>query len=178
MKFILKITLGISIFLACFVGIGILMSKYENYQESKFHNIQIPKNLKIEKTIKSLTNQQLDSIKRIKVYKDKIIIIGNGLSSYNFFIWHKSKEKGEIFIKAFELTQNIQLSELELYNGTKKEITELNNQFNFYKGNSTIYEGTFGDFYPTRFELWFKSEKTGIEKKMTEKSYLIDGWDR
>jgi len=81
-------------------------------------------------------------------------------------------------IKAFELTQNVQLSEEKLAERTYNKITNPSNKFILYKGSSVIYEGTFSSFYPTRFELWFKSEILGIDKKLTEKSYLIDGWDR
>ena len=32
-------------------------------------------------------------------------------------------------------------------------------------------------FYPVRFELWFISDKTGIEHKVLERKNIIDGWD-
>jgi hypothetical protein len=51
-------------------------------------------------------------------------------------------------------------------------------EFELYKGNTVIEEGTFEKYYPVRFELWFKSAQDGTEKKLTEKRYIIDGWDR
>jgi hypothetical protein len=178
MKFLLKLILGISIFLACLIGIGFLILTVEDYQESKFHNIEIPESLKFEKTIESLTNKQIDSLENINVEKNKILVIGKGYIGYSFYMWHKPIEKGEIFIKAFELTQKTQISDKELKNKTTNKITEFNENHKLYSGYSLIYEGTFENFYPVRFELWFKSENTGIEKKLAEKKYLIDGWDR
>ena len=150
----------------------------ENHEEAKFQNIKIPENMNFDKTIEFLTYSQIDSLKSIVVNKEKIMVIGNGYNGYEFYIWHKPTETGTIYIKAFELTQNLQLSEEKLTERTQNTITDPSNEFRFYKGSSFIYEGTFANFYPTRFELWFKSEISGEENKLTEKSYLIDGWDR
>jgi hypothetical protein len=175
MKFLLKITLGTSTFLICFVGIGILSDKYYDYKESKFKNVEIPKNLNLKKTIENFSGKQIDSLNTIN---ENLIIVGSGLTGYEFYMWHKPIEKGEIYIKAYEITQNIQLSKSELKNETKNKIEKLSNKLMLYKGITSISEGTFNNFYPARFELWFKSESSGIETKITEKSYLIDGWDR
>ncbi|MGB0892714.1 MAG: hypothetical protein ACPGUU_10205, partial [Flavobacteriaceae bacterium] len=43
---------------------------------------------------------------------------------------------------------------------------------------TNIHEGTFGKFYPVRFELWFESFRTKKKMKLTEFQLLIDGWDR
>jgi len=150
----------------------------ENQEDEKFYNIEIPENLNFEKPIEFLTKQQIDSLRKIKVNNEKIVVIGNGYSGYDFYMWHKPTEKGQLYIKAFELTQNIQLSELELITRTENEITKLGEDYKLYIGNSLIYEGTFANYYPVRFELWFKPKSTEIERKLTEKNYVIDGWDR
>ena len=178
----MKIIKKIFLILAIIIGIVIIsfigLLSYDSYQESKFYNIEIPENLKFEKPIEFLTNSQIDSLKKLKVNDDKLIVIGSGYGGYNFYMWHKPIEKGDIYIKAFELTQKVRLSEWKLSNRTKNTITKLSNEYQLYQGSTVIDEGTFQNFYPTRFELWFKSEKSDIEKKLTEKSYLIDGWDR
>jgi len=178
----MKIIKKIFLILAIIIGIVIIsfigLLSYDSYQESKFYNIEIPENLKFEKPIEFLTNSQIDSLKKLKVNDDKLIVIGSGYGGYNFYMWHKPIEKGDIYIKAFELTQKVRLSEWKLSNRTKNTITKLSNEYQLYQGSTVIDEGTFENFYPTRFELWFKSEKSDIEKKLTEKSYLIDGWDR
>ncbi len=176
-----KILIGISSIIILFIGFLFWLFfeiSNENKGDEIFNNIEIPENLKFEKPILFLSNRQIDSLKRIKVVQEKILVIGNGYSGYDFYMWHKPSEKGELFIKAFELTKNIQLSEWKLSNRTKNKILELSNEYKLYEGNTVIDEGTFENFYPTRFELWFKSESSGIEKKLTEKNYVIDGWDR
>ena len=150
----------------------------ENVGDEKFYNVEIPKKWSFEKTIQFLNYRQIDSLEKLKVDENKILIIGNGYSGYDFYMWHKPTEKGELYIKAFELTQNVQLSERKLSDRTKNEIVDLSDKYKLYSGNTVIDEGTFENFYPTRFELWFKSNSSGIEEKLTEKNYLIDGWDR
>jgi hypothetical protein len=173
-----KIIFGILILIGLFIGWIIFGLSTEDNEETKFYNIEIPNKLNFEKPIEFLKNQQIDSLKKIKVDNEKILIIGNGYSGYDFYMWHKPIEKGEIYIKAYELTQNIQLSEWKLNTRTKNTISELSDNYVLYEGNTVIDEGTFENYYPTRFELWFKSETSGIEKKLTEKNYVIDGWDR
>ena len=173
-----KIIFGILIVIGLFIGWVIIGLFVEDYEETKFYNIEIPKNLTFEKPTGFLTNQQIDSLKNLKVVDEKILVIGSGYDGYDFYMWHKPIEKGEIYIKAYELTQNIRLSQEKLTERTKNKITDSGNEFKLYKGRSLIYEGTFSNFYPVRFELWFKSDNSGIEKKLTEKGYLIDGWDR
>ena len=178
MKFLLKILIGGIIFIGCLIGIFALGIGYYSYEESKFYDIEIPQNLNFEKPVEYYSNKQVDSLKKLNVNSEKIIIVGNGYSGYDFFIWHKPVEKGEIYIKAFELTQNIQLSEEKLRTRTVNKIIELGENYEFYRGSTVIDEGTFENFYPARFELWFKSKSSGNEIKIAEKNYVIDGWDR
>ena len=176
-----KILIGILILFILFIGAIFWLFfeiANENQGDEKFNNIEIPEKWNFEKPTLYLSNRQIDSLERLKIVKSKILIIGNGYSSYDFYMWHKPTEKGELYIKAFELTQNVRLSEWKLNNRTKNKITELSDNHRLFIGNTVIDEGTFEHFYPTRFELWFKSESTGIEKKLTEKNYVIDGWDR
>ncbi len=170
LKIIFKV-IGVLILIPI-VSIGGILT-YDSYYESKFIDIDIPEKLRFEKPNEKLRYSKINALT-----EDRIEVTGNGYFGYNFYMWHKPTEKGEIFIKAIELTQNIELSEPELKNRTRNEISELSNDYVLYKGESLIYEGTFEQFYPVRFEMWFKSKKTGTEKKLTEKKYLIDGWDR
>ncbi len=178
MSIIKKIIFGVLIVIGLFFGWLITGIIAEDNYDSKFYNIEIPENLNFEKPIEFLSNKQIDSLKNLVVEKNKIIVIGDGYNGYDFFMWHKPTEKGKLYIKAFELTQNIQLSELELSTRTENEITELGENYKLYIGNSLIYEGTFAHYYPTRFELWFKPNNSKIETKLTKKNYVIDGWDR
>ena len=42
----------------------------------------------------------------------------------------------------------------------------------------TIYEGRWGQYYGARFEIWFQSDSGGPERKLFEKNYKIQGWER
>ncbi|WP_053989856.1 hypothetical protein [Mangrovimonas sp. TPBH4] len=168
---IIFIVIGVLILIPIIAFSGILI--YDSYYESKFMNIEIPENMRFEKPKEQLGYSNINSLTQ-----DRIEVTGNGYFGYNFHMWHKPIEKGEIYVKAIELTQNIELSKPELENRTKNKISDLSNDYKLYEGESLIYEGTFEQFYPVRFEMWFKSKETGIEKKLAEKKYLIDGWDR
>ena len=176
---ILKIIL-ISVGLLVLLVIGLFFGSiwYYSWQDSKFYDIEIPEGENYQKPTEYLNNKQLDSLKNLAVDSERIEIIGTGYDGYDFYMWHKPTEMGEIYIKAFELTKNQRLSEWKLTNRTKNLISELSDDYKLFTGRTVIDEGTFEKYYPARFELWFKSEKDGAEKKLTEKSYLIDGWDR
>jgi hypothetical protein len=163
--------LKILIFIPIVILIGMLC--YDSYYDSKFIDIEIPKSMRFEKTHKEIDYSIIKSLT-----EDRIEVSGNGYFGYDFYMWHKPTQKGKIYIRAIELTQNIKLSETELENKTTNKIYELSNEYELYKGQSVIYEGTFDKFYPVKFEMWFKSNETGKEKKLAERKYLIDGWDR
>lgn len=42
----------------------------------------------------------------------------------------------------------------------------------------TIYEGDWGDYYAARIEVWHKDAQTGMERKLMEKVYRVEGWMR
>ena len=151
---------------------------FYDYPQDSFSNIKIPKDLDFEKPIESLTNKQIDSLENKIVNEEEILVIGNGYNGYEFYVWHKPTEFGTLYIKAFELTQNIQLSEEKLTSRTSHQINQLDTKFNLYKSKTVIDEGTFEKYYPVRFELWFKSQDSGNEIKVKEAYYVIDGWDR
>ena len=150
------------------------MSYQEEITEIYDHD---PSNFEFDKPVEHLEFRQLDSLKNLEVHASKIEIIGTGYSGYDFYMWHKPKEKGGLYIKGFELTNNQPISEIKLNERTRNEVDTVADTFLLYEGRTTIDEGTFEKFYPVRFELWFNPEN-GEEIKLTERKYLIDGWDR
>jgi hypothetical protein len=174
-NFIKKIVLGLLLLL---IGLILYIFFVDYYPEYKFYSVQIPSEYQFQKPVEYLENRQEDSMKNLTILEEKIVVVGNGYNGYDFYIWHKPTDKGEIYIKAFELTSDAQLSVWKLTNRTKSKIVALSNKFKLYKGNTTIDEGTFENFYPVRFELWFKAKNGDKERKLTEAFYLIDGWDR
>lgn len=176
---IIRITLT-TIALLLLVAVGFMFVSYWYYavEDSRFSSIELPKGHDFKKPSDYLNNAQIDSLQTIPTDSSRIEVIGDGYSGYDFYMWHKPIEKGVIYIKAFEVTTNERLTEEELANRTMNTITELSSKYHIYKGHTVIYEGTFEKYYPARFELWFKSAENGEEQKLTEKTYLIDGWDR
>jgi hypothetical protein len=150
-----------------------------NYQEeiSELYDHD-PKNFNFSKPIEYLDFEGLDSLRKLEVQTDKIEVVGTGYSGYDFYIWHKPVEKGVLYLKVFELTKNNQISKQKVTARTKKLIDSIKNDFVLFESTTVIDEGTFEKYYPVRFELWFKSNQTKKVKLLTEKKYLIDGWDR
>ena len=120
---ILKILL-ISVVLLVILVVGLFFGSiwYYSWQDSKFYNIEIPEGENYEKPTEYLNHAQIDSVKALKVNSDKIAVVGTGYGGYDFYMWHKPTEKGELYIKGFEITKNRQLSKRELTDRTKNSI--------------------------------------------------------
>ena len=100
-----------------------------------------------------------------------------GIYSYDFS--YGPLPAGEIYLKCFEVTKNLPLSEKRIRKESRVEIkptksfSKIVDQQRFF-----IYEGVWGDYYAARIEVWFKDAKTKEEKKLLEKVYRVEGWMR
>ncbi len=88
-------------------------------------------------------------------------------------------EPGFAYVKAFNVKTGKRLSEERMtprsvrYLGWSYDGTTL-----FHYGSEvTVYEGDWSSTYEARFELWHRT-KNGTEKKLAEKTILINGWER
>lgn len=100
-----------------------------------------------------------------------------GIYKYDFH--YGTLPAGEIFLKCYEVTDNIRLSEDRL--SVKSNVAvPANHSFSKIVGKQEfiIYEGDFGDYYAARIEVWFRDVETGDERKLLEKIYCVDGWMR
>lgn len=157
-----------------------LFWKIQSEPDTYADNLKIPTNIQI--------NQPLDQIEPERINDTDLYLYNSfqpGLYQYAF--WTKRIEKGEIYLKAFEITNNDQLSTnrlkesslIHVYNPIDTIV-----KFQMDKGNSefgrpfTIYEGDWGKPYAARFEVWFKPDNGGKERKLIEKNYQIEGWQR
>ncbi len=95
---------------------------------------------------------------------------------YSYYTAYKPKEAGYFYIKAFEVTTNDRLSKGRMEESSKIIVTDLNQEF--YEGEFTIYEGSWGDKYAGRIELWFKPSKTKKDYKVAKRNYIVEGWMR
>ncbi len=104
---------------------------------------------------------------------------------YMYAVWTKRIERGKLYLKAFEITHNDPLSVDELLEKTLIEVYNPTDSIvKFITKDSeegrpfTIYEGEWGKPYAAKFEVWFKPDIGGHEKKLFEKNYKIEGWQR
>ena len=99
---------------------------------------------------------------------------------YNVYAFANPGEPGTVYLKAWEVSRNVRLSEDRLTAASNENIgwsPEKDEQF-FYNTEVTIFEGDPGQFYAARFELWFKPDSGKPERKLAERIFRIDGWMR
>jgi hypothetical protein len=143
-------------------------------------NLKIPSGIQLETPVDlSIENKRPDSILHLVKYKTDFQLYNSlqpGIFEYDF--WIGRIESGKIYIKAFEITRGDALSDDRL---PEKSAVNINNPTdNIVKysttDNFTIYEGDWGKPYAARFEVWFKPDDNGDERKLFSKNYKIEGW--
>ena len=89
-------------------------------------------------------------------------------------------EPGSVYLKAFEATTGTRLSVERLEMASKTRMTwstEPSERFGA-KAGFTIYEGDWGKPYAAHFEVWFKPDSGKTERKLSERIFKIEGWQR
>jgi hypothetical protein len=89
-------------------------------------------------------------------------------------------EAGAVYLKAFEITKGTPLSEDRLEASSETRMTWSADPAEKFgaKSGFTIYEGDWGKPYAARFEVWFKPDSKAPERKLAERIYKIEGWQR
>lgn len=149
-------------------------------------NLIIPKNIQIDNPVdmefgEKLDNNKPGSVTNKTVTKTDFQLYNSfqpGLYEYDF--WIGKIEKGTIYLKAFEITQNVSLSDERLPKSSSIKIYNPTDNIKKFStiDNFTIYEGDWGDPYAARFEVWFKPDNGKEERKLFSKNYKIEGWMR
>lgn len=100
-----------------------------------------------------------------------------GMYLYDFY--YGALPAGEIYLKCYEVTENLPLSEERILEASKVSI-EHSTSFKqlVSKQKFTIYEGEWGDYYAARIEVWHRNADTQQEQKLYEKVYRVEGWMR
>ena len=147
--------------------------KIQSEPDTYADNLKIPTNIQI--------NQPLDQEEPAQINDTDFYLYNSfqpGLYQYSF--WIKRIEKGTIYLKAFEITQNNPLSANRLPERSSLIIDNPTDSIIKFSSSTdfTIYEGDWGKPYAARFEVWFKPDKGGRERKLIEKNYKIEGWMR
>ena len=133
-------------------------------------DLEIPKNIKFEKP--------KDEIDTLTIQKENTFEIKNGSQPgiYEYYFLFNPKEKGKLYLKAFEITQNIPLSEERIKEKTIIEITP-NDSLQLFHNEFIIYEGDWGKFYGSKISVYFKPDNKP-EQKLIDKNYIVEGWMR
>jgi energy-coupling factor transporter transmembrane protein EcfT len=149
-------------------------------------NLKIPKNIKIENPVNmdfddNFNSKKPDSITNKLVENTEFQLYNSfqpGL--YEFDFWTGKIESGTIYLKAFEITQNEQLSSKDIIQKSSIKVFNPSDSIKKFssKDDFTIYEGDWGQPYAARFEVWFKPENGKVERKLFSKNYKIEGWMR
>lgn len=99
---------------------------------------------------------------------------------YSYELWLGKTEPGEVYLKAYEVTHEDPLSAASVKKYSRIPVE--NGQDSVIRFNSpsdfNIDEGDWGDPYAARFEVWFKAEGKDQDRKLTEKVFEIEGWQR
>ncbi|MBE6371315.1 MAG: hypothetical protein E7055_04510 [Lentisphaerae bacterium] len=110
------------------------------------------------------------------------LILRNGIQGgiYEAAVWCNPGEKGSIYLKAFEITKGTPLSveRLKMSSNCIPGWSDDPREQFFSAMNFTIYEGRWEQYYGARFEIWFRPDSGGPERKLFEKNYKIQGWER
>jgi hypothetical protein len=99
---------------------------------------------------------------------------------YDSHVWANPGEPGMVYLKAFEITRDYQLSKSRLSRDSNERIgwSDDPNELFASKTHFTIREGDWGQPYAARFELWFVPDSGAPERKLLEKNFKIEGWMR
>ena len=110
---------------------------------------------------------------------DSYLQLWGDYGCYEYDFYYGALPAGEIFLRCYEATKNIPLSEDGLPESSKVRIDSTHSFSKLAdKARFKIYEGEFGDYYAARVEVWYRNAATGKEKKLMEKTYRVDGWQR
>jgi hypothetical protein len=151
----------VSAILFFFVSIFFSFGRPDYYGADK----EIPKNSNCEKPV-------YNGEKEIKLNSNDFNIRG-GYGHYEYDVNFHLKEKGYLYIKAYEITSNDRISESYL-NDEYAQIKVEDFTKKIYRGRFSIYQGNMGYQYCARMELWFKPNGKK-EYKLKEKNYIIEG---
>jgi len=174
--------IGVSLVAFFFYSIA-LFWKDQSMPDTYADNLTIPNDIKIYlPSDSSFSSKSLDTLPNFQIYNS----FQPGL--YSYAVWTKKIESGYCYLKAFEVTQNDPLSADRLKERSRIKVFNSSDTTAMFEmtaregysaeGDFTIYEGDWGKPYAARFEVWFVPDNGGKERKLIEKNFKIEGWQR
>lgn len=132
--------------------------------------------------VASVRNQSRDLAKRLAGAGAHSIRLLSGMQPgiYVVALALNPGEAGTVYLKAFEVTKATPLSvdRLEEESKTRMAWSKDPSEHFAAKVGFTIYEGDWGKPYAARFEAWFRPDSGGSERKLAERVFKIEGWQR
>ncbi len=149
-----------------------------NLELPKIVNLEYPINLGYNQNLRAHKSDSIFSLNKNNISFQLYNSFQPGLFEYD--LWLKTDKSGYVYIKAFEITKETELSSSELMYSTRLEIPNTKGKFKKFGtvNDFTIYEGDWEKPYGTRFEIWFISTNGEKNIKLLEKNYVIEGWMR
>ena len=112
---------------------------------------------------------------------DSYLQLWNGIQGgiYLYSFYYPALSDGEVYLRCYEASKNLELSASRLRVASTVEVKG-HTEFGLVadKQQFSIYEGDWGDYYAARIEVWHKDASTGVETKLLEKTYRVEGWMR
>jgi hypothetical protein len=124
----------------------------------------------------------LEFAKRLAGKVDQLFGLRNGMQPGIYEVAYSLNpgEPGETYLKAFEVTNDTPLSASRLKSASTTRMTwsaDPSERFGATAG-FTIYEGDWGKPYAARFEVWLQPDSGQAERKLAERIFKIEGWQR
>ena len=183
------------------VGIGVLLiiytfivSLFAGMGEGTFDNFgkrhPIPEGMEYEETnvaegwySRYRTRQEWDS-----VITERKFLLAGGQGVYRYMVYlPPMDEEGDIYLKMYEATTNLPLSEKVVKNRSSIHILPSDTaviyqmketSMSSWSEDIIINEGSWEDYYAARTELWFRPTNGGEERLIYSKIFRIDGYSR
>jgi len=131
---------------------------------------KIPEGISISEPLTSKPPQQLFNASHL------IVSCIDQPGIYTYYTDYIPQEDGYFYIKAFEINSNDELSKDDIMDKSKVFSEKMNPHIK--EGTFRIYEGSWGDKYASRMELWFHPLSKKPAFKIEERNYIIEGWQR
>lgn len=141
-------------------------------------HLTIPADLVVADIRGDWTNRPPDEIRQDRASLDLWNSFQPGI--YHYEVWANPGEPGRIYLKAFEVTKGTALSVHSLKERTLKQVDWSKEPSEMFCATAefTVYEGDWGKPYAGRFEVWFIPNSGQPQRKLMERVFKIEGWQR
>lgn len=100
-----------------------------------------------------------------------------GIYEYCFYI-SEALNVGEIWLECYEASKNKPLSAKRIRKESAQKVGPEDKETTTDLVEFTISEGVWGDYYLARIEVWYADSISHTSRKLTEKTYRVEGWQR